>query len=73
MQPSKTGRRPLRDEESQRSWQAMHTEDKVVGFCDLGDRVWFCGTRGAFWGLRSLFPGGLFMTTSEDARTSNGA
>ncbi len=40
-----------------------HSEEKVVGFYNVGDRVTFWGTRGAFWGgLWGLFFGGLFMT-----------
>jgi len=40
-----------------------HTEEKVVGFYNVGDRVKFWGLRGAFWGgLWGLFFGGLFMT-----------
>ena len=43
--------------------KGYHTEEKVVGFYNLGDRVKFWGTRGAFWGgLWGLFFGGLFMT-----------
>jgi hypothetical protein len=41
-----------------------HTEEKVVGFYNVGDRVKFWGERGAFWGgLWGLFFGGLFVTT----------
>jgi len=43
--------------------KGYHTEEKVVGFYSVGDRVKFWGTRGAFWGgLWGLFFGGLFMT-----------
>ena len=43
--------------------KGYHTEEKVVGFYNFGDRVKFWGTRGAFWGgLWGLFFGGLFMT-----------
>jgi Heat induced stress protein YflT domain len=43
--------------------KGYHTEEKVVGFYNAGDRVKFWGTRGAFWGgLWGLFFGGLFMT-----------
>jgi hypothetical protein len=43
--------------------KGFHTEEKVVGFYNLGDRVKFWGKRGAFWGgLWGLFFGGLFMT-----------
>jgi hypothetical protein len=43
--------------------KGYHTEEKVVGFYNLGDRVKFWGARGAFWGgLWGLFFGGLFMT-----------
>ena len=43
--------------------KGYHTEEKVIGFYNLGDRVKFWGTRGAIWGgLWGLFLGGLFMT-----------
>jgi hypothetical protein len=43
--------------------KGYHTEEKVVGFYNVGDRVKFWGKRGAFWGgLWGLFFGGLFMT-----------
>jgi uncharacterized membrane protein len=42
--------------------KGYHTDEKVVGFYNVGDRVKFWGTRGAFWGgLWGLFFGGLFM------------
>ena len=41
-----------------------HSEEKVVGFYNVGDRVKFWGTRGAFWGgFWGLFFGGLFITS----------
>ncbi len=43
--------------------KGCHTEEKVVGFYNAGDRVMFWGRYGAFWGgLWGLFVGGLFMT-----------
>lgn len=43
--------------------RGFHTEEKVVGFYNIGDRVKFWGARGAFWGgLWGLFFGGLFLT-----------
>ncbi len=43
--------------------KGYHTDEKVLGFYNLGDRVKFWGTRGAFWGgLWGLFFGGLFLT-----------
>src|ERR1039458_2121664 len=43
--------------------KGYHTEEKVVGFYNVGDRVKFWGTHGAFWGgLWGLFFGGLFLT-----------
>ncbi len=43
--------------------KGYHTEEKVVGFYNIGDRIKFWGVRGAFWGgLWGLFLGGLFMT-----------
>ena len=41
-----------------------HSEEKVVGFYNVGDRVKFWGTRGAFWGgFWGLFFGGIFITS----------
>ena len=43
--------------------KGFHTEEKIVGFYNTGERVKFWGTRGAFWGgMWGLFFGGLFMT-----------
>jgi hypothetical protein len=43
--------------------KGYHTDDKVVGFYNIGERVKFWGRRGAFWGgLWGLFFGGLFIT-----------
>lgn len=43
--------------------KGYHTDEKVVGFYNIGDRIKFWGTRGAFWGgFWGLFLGGLFMT-----------
>lgn len=43
--------------------KGYHTEEKVVGFYNIGDRIKFWGLRGAFWGgLWGLFSGGLFLT-----------
>jgi hypothetical protein len=43
--------------------KGYHTEEKVVGFYNAGNRIRFWGTRGAFWGgLWGMFFGGLFMT-----------
>jgi hypothetical protein len=43
--------------------KGYHTDEKVVGFYNIGDRVKFWGVRGAFWGgLWGLFFGGLFLT-----------
>ena len=43
--------------------KGYHTDEKVIGFYNMGDRVKFWGTRGAFWGgFWGLFLGGLFMT-----------
>jgi len=42
--------------------KGYRTEEKVVGFYNIGDRVKFWGSRGAFWGgLWGVFFGGLFM------------
>ena len=43
--------------------KGYHSDEKVVGFYNIGDRVKFWGTRGAFWGgLWGWFLGGFFMT-----------
>jgi hypothetical protein len=43
--------------------KGYHTEEKVSGFYNIGDRVKFWGSRGAFWGgMWGLFFGGLFLT-----------
>jgi hypothetical protein len=43
--------------------KGCHTEEKVVGLYNAGDRIKFWGQYGAFWGsLWGLFVGGLFMT-----------
>ena len=42
--------------------KGFHTDEKVVGFYNTGDRVKFWGKRGAFWGgLWGWFFGGVFM------------
>jgi len=44
--------------------RGYHTEESVVGFYNIGDRIKFWGTRGAAWGgLWGLFFGGLFVST----------
>ncbi len=43
--------------------KGYHTEEKVTGFYNTGDRVQFWGRNGAMWGgLWGLFFGGIFMT-----------
>lgn len=43
--------------------KGYHSDEKVIGFYNSGDRVKFWGTRGAFWGgFWGLFFGGVFMT-----------
>jgi len=43
--------------------KGYHSEEKVVGFYNMGDRIKFWGARGAFWGgIWGLFFGGLFLT-----------
>ena len=45
--------------------KGYHSEEKVVGFYNLGDRVKFWGKYGAFWGgLWGLLFGGIFMTVT---------
>jgi hypothetical protein len=42
--------------------KGYHTEETVAGFYNVGDRVKFWGSRGAFWGgMWGLFFGGLFL------------
>jgi hypothetical protein len=43
--------------------KGYHTEETVAGFYNVGDRVKFWGSRGAFWGgMWGLFFGGMFLT-----------
>ena len=43
--------------------QGFHSEEKVVGFYNMGDRIKFWGKNGAFWGgIWGLFFGGIFLT-----------
>jgi hypothetical protein len=43
--------------------QGFHSEEKVVGFYNIGDRIKFWGKHGALWGgIWSLFVGGIFLT-----------
>ena len=43
--------------------KGYHTEEKVTGFYNTGDRIKLWGKRGAFWGaLWGWFAGGIFMT-----------
>jgi hypothetical protein len=43
--------------------RGYHSENKVVGFYNAGNRIKFWGTRGLVWGgLWGLFFGGLFIT-----------
>ena len=43
--------------------KGYQTDEKVVGFYNMGDRVKFWGARGALWGgLWGMFFGGLFLT-----------
>ncbi len=42
--------------------KGYHTDEKVVGFYNAGDRIKFWGSRGAFWGgLWGWLFGGVFM------------
>jgi len=44
--------------------QGYHTDEKIVGFYNTGDRIKFWGTRGAYWGgLWGLLFGGIFLVT----------
>ena len=43
--------------------KGYHTDEKIIGFYNLGDRIKLWGKNGAFWGaMWGLFAGGLFMT-----------
>lgn len=43
--------------------KGYHSEEKVVGFYNAGDRIKFWGQNGAMWGgLWGLFFSGIFMT-----------
>jgi hypothetical protein len=43
--------------------KGYHTDEQVVGFYNLGDRVKFWGKRGAFWGgLWGWLFGGVFLS-----------
>jgi hypothetical protein len=43
--------------------KGYHTDEKVIGFYNMGDRVQFWGSRGALWGaLWGLFFGGMVLT-----------
>jgi hypothetical protein len=44
--------------------QGFHTEEKVLGFYNTGDRVKFWGTRGAYWGaFWGIFLSGVHVAT----------
>ena len=44
--------------------RGYHTDEKVVGFYNAGDRMKFWGVNGAFWGgMWGLLAGGLFLTS----------
>jgi hypothetical protein len=43
--------------------KGYHTDEKVIGFYNIGDRIKLWGKNGAFWGgIWGLFAGGLLMT-----------
>ena len=43
--------------------KGYHSDEKVVGFYNAGDRIKFWGTRGAFWGgLWGWFFGAIFLS-----------
>jgi hypothetical protein len=44
--------------------QGYHTDEKVTGFYNAGDRIKFWGSRGAYWGgLWGMLFGGIFLMT----------
>ncbi len=43
--------------------KGYHTDEKVIGFYNTGDRIKFWGKYGAFWGaMWGILMGGLFVT-----------
>jgi heat induced stress protein YflT len=43
--------------------KGYHSDEKITGFYNTGDRIKFWGTRGAFWGgLWGWFLGAVFLT-----------
>ncbi len=43
--------------------KGYHTDEKIVGFYNIGERIKLWGRYGAFWGgLWGLFTGGMFVT-----------
>ena len=43
--------------------KGYHTEEKVIGFYNVGDRITFWGKNGAIWGgIWGLFFGGMMLT-----------
>ena len=43
--------------------KGFHSEERVIGFYNIGDRMKFWGAQGAFWGaFWGLFLGGVFVT-----------
>ena len=43
--------------------KGYHTDEQVIGFYNVGDRIKLWGSNGAFWGgMWGLFAGGLLMT-----------
>jgi hypothetical protein len=43
--------------------KGFHSEERVIGFYNVGDRMKFWGKQGAFWGgFWGLFLGGVFVT-----------
>ena len=44
--------------------KSYRSEEKIVGFYNIGDRIKFWGSRGAFWGgFWGLFFGGVFLAS----------
>ena len=51
--------------------QGYHSDEKVVGFYNAGDRIKFWGKRGAFWGgLWGWLFGGVFRLVRSRAAPS---
>ena len=53
--------------------KGYHTDEKVVGYYNAGDRMLYWGSQGAFWGgfWSLLFGSGLFVRRQLSRRVSD--